>query len=234
VQLDAALDKLAASSGPIKQRLLMAAAHVVSADGVLLTAGGRAPACRRRLARRAGAPDDAAVRRLSANMARVTFCWSLRLSSRASYLGRSISKLGPAAPAPVHHKMSHLPHHGCPGKGNAGRPFRRPRRRAEKKRSRRACSSRCWPCSSSGRAACSITAPRRPDDRDSGGGLGGGRRGGFGMNGPLPVVVNRRAKGRHQHHPERPRDGHPARDRHRDHPDQRLPDRGQFHRGTSS
>jgi Zn-dependent protease with chaperone function len=38
VQLDAALDKLAASSGPIKQRLLMAAAHVVSADGVLLTA----------------------------------------------------------------------------------------------------------------------------------------------------------------------------------------------------
>jgi Zn-dependent protease with chaperone function len=37
VPLDAALDKLAASSGPIKQRLLMAAAHVVSADGVLLT-----------------------------------------------------------------------------------------------------------------------------------------------------------------------------------------------------
>jgi Zn-dependent protease with chaperone function len=37
VQLDAALDKLAAASGPIKQRLLMAAAHVVSADGVLLT-----------------------------------------------------------------------------------------------------------------------------------------------------------------------------------------------------
>ena len=38
VQLDVALDKLATSSGPIKQRLLMAAAHVVSADGVLLTA----------------------------------------------------------------------------------------------------------------------------------------------------------------------------------------------------
>ncbi|MGA2018592.1 MAG: M48 family metallopeptidase [Opitutaceae bacterium] len=38
VKLDAALDKLATSSGPIKQRLLMAAAHVVSADGVLLTA----------------------------------------------------------------------------------------------------------------------------------------------------------------------------------------------------
>ncbi len=38
VQLDAALDKLATASGPIKQRLLMAAAHVVSADGVLLTA----------------------------------------------------------------------------------------------------------------------------------------------------------------------------------------------------
>jgi Zn-dependent protease with chaperone function len=37
VQLDAALDKLATASGPIKQRLLMAAAHVVSADGVLLT-----------------------------------------------------------------------------------------------------------------------------------------------------------------------------------------------------
>jgi hypothetical protein len=37
VQLDAALDKLAGASGPIKQRLLMAAAHVVSADGVLLT-----------------------------------------------------------------------------------------------------------------------------------------------------------------------------------------------------
>jgi Zn-dependent protease with chaperone function len=36
-QLDAALDKLAGASGPIKQRLLMAAAHVVSADGVLLT-----------------------------------------------------------------------------------------------------------------------------------------------------------------------------------------------------
>jgi hypothetical protein len=37
VPLDAALDKLAGASGPIKQRLLMAAAHVVSADGVLLT-----------------------------------------------------------------------------------------------------------------------------------------------------------------------------------------------------
>ena len=37
VQLDAALDKLAGASGPIKQRLLMASAHVVSADGVLLT-----------------------------------------------------------------------------------------------------------------------------------------------------------------------------------------------------
>ena len=38
VQLDAALDKLAVASGPIKQRLLMAAAHVVSADGVILKA----------------------------------------------------------------------------------------------------------------------------------------------------------------------------------------------------
>ncbi len=37
VQLDAALDKLAGASGPIKQRLLVASAHVVSADGVLLT-----------------------------------------------------------------------------------------------------------------------------------------------------------------------------------------------------
>jgi Zn-dependent protease with chaperone function len=37
VPLDAALDKLAGASGPIKQRLLMASAHVVSADGVLLT-----------------------------------------------------------------------------------------------------------------------------------------------------------------------------------------------------
>ena len=37
VQLDAALDKLAGASGPIKQRLLMASAHVVSADGVVLT-----------------------------------------------------------------------------------------------------------------------------------------------------------------------------------------------------
>jgi Zn-dependent protease with chaperone function len=37
-QLDAALDKLAGASGPIKQRLLVAAAHVVSADGVVLTA----------------------------------------------------------------------------------------------------------------------------------------------------------------------------------------------------
>jgi Zn-dependent protease with chaperone function len=37
VPLDAALEKLATASGPIKQRLLMAAAHVVSADGVLLT-----------------------------------------------------------------------------------------------------------------------------------------------------------------------------------------------------
>jgi tellurite resistance protein len=35
--LDGALDRLAGASGPIKQRLLMAAAHVVSADGVLLT-----------------------------------------------------------------------------------------------------------------------------------------------------------------------------------------------------
>jgi Zn-dependent protease with chaperone function len=37
VQLDAALEKLAGASGPIKQRLLTAGAHVVSADGVLLT-----------------------------------------------------------------------------------------------------------------------------------------------------------------------------------------------------
>ena len=36
-QLDAALDRLAGASGPIKQRLLVAAAHVVSADGVVLT-----------------------------------------------------------------------------------------------------------------------------------------------------------------------------------------------------
>ena len=38
VQLDGALDRLAGASGPIKQRLLVAGAHVVSADGVLLTA----------------------------------------------------------------------------------------------------------------------------------------------------------------------------------------------------
>jgi hypothetical protein len=37
VKLDAALERLAGASGPIKQRLLMAAAHVVSADGVILT-----------------------------------------------------------------------------------------------------------------------------------------------------------------------------------------------------
>jgi Zn-dependent protease with chaperone function len=37
VQLDAALDRLASASGPIKQRLLVAGAHVVSADGLLLT-----------------------------------------------------------------------------------------------------------------------------------------------------------------------------------------------------
>jgi Zn-dependent protease with chaperone function len=36
-KLDAALTKLAGASGPIKQRLLVAGAHVVSADGVLLT-----------------------------------------------------------------------------------------------------------------------------------------------------------------------------------------------------
>ncbi|HZZ17883.1 MAG TPA: M48 family metallopeptidase [Opitutaceae bacterium] len=35
--LDAALDKLAGASGPIKQRLLVAGAHVIGADGVLLT-----------------------------------------------------------------------------------------------------------------------------------------------------------------------------------------------------
>ncbi len=35
-QFDAALDKLATASGPIKQRLLMAGAHVVGADGVVL------------------------------------------------------------------------------------------------------------------------------------------------------------------------------------------------------
>jgi uncharacterized tellurite resistance protein B-like protein len=34
--LDAALDKLAVASGPIKQRVLVAGAHVVGADGVLL------------------------------------------------------------------------------------------------------------------------------------------------------------------------------------------------------
>ena len=37
-QLDGALDRLAGASGPIKQRLLVAGAHVVSADGVVLTA----------------------------------------------------------------------------------------------------------------------------------------------------------------------------------------------------
>ncbi|MBI2518287.1 MAG: M48 family metallopeptidase [Opitutae bacterium] len=36
--LDAALDKLASASGPIKQRALLAAAHVVSHDGVILAA----------------------------------------------------------------------------------------------------------------------------------------------------------------------------------------------------
>jgi Zn-dependent protease with chaperone function len=36
VPLDAALDRLAGASGPIKQRLLVAGAHVVGADGVLL------------------------------------------------------------------------------------------------------------------------------------------------------------------------------------------------------
>jgi hypothetical protein len=36
VQLDAALDKLGSASVPIKQRLLVAAAHVVGADGVIL------------------------------------------------------------------------------------------------------------------------------------------------------------------------------------------------------
>ena len=35
-QLDAALDKLTTASGPIKQRALLAAAHVVSSDGVIL------------------------------------------------------------------------------------------------------------------------------------------------------------------------------------------------------
>jgi uncharacterized tellurite resistance protein B-like protein len=34
-KLDAALDKLASASGPIKQRCLLASAHVVSADGVI-------------------------------------------------------------------------------------------------------------------------------------------------------------------------------------------------------
>ena len=37
VELDRALDKLAQASGPIKQRLLVAATYVVSADGVLLS-----------------------------------------------------------------------------------------------------------------------------------------------------------------------------------------------------
>jgi hypothetical protein len=36
-ELDAALDRLAGASGPIKQRLLVAGAHVIGADGVLLT-----------------------------------------------------------------------------------------------------------------------------------------------------------------------------------------------------
>ncbi len=39
-QVDAALDKLAASSLPIKKRLLVAAAHVISSDGVVTTAEG--------------------------------------------------------------------------------------------------------------------------------------------------------------------------------------------------
>jgi Zn-dependent protease with chaperone function len=38
VQLDAALDRLATASGPIKQRLLAAAAHLVGADGSILIA----------------------------------------------------------------------------------------------------------------------------------------------------------------------------------------------------
>jgi hypothetical protein len=36
--LDGALDKLAAASGPIKQRTLVAGAHVISADGRLTVA----------------------------------------------------------------------------------------------------------------------------------------------------------------------------------------------------
>ena len=38
VRLDAALDKLASASGPIKQRLLFASAHIVGADGTILIA----------------------------------------------------------------------------------------------------------------------------------------------------------------------------------------------------
>ena len=38
VRLDAALDKLATTSGPIKQRLLFASAHIVGADGTILIA----------------------------------------------------------------------------------------------------------------------------------------------------------------------------------------------------
>ena len=38
VRLDAALDKLATASGPIKQRTLFAGAHVAGADGSLLIA----------------------------------------------------------------------------------------------------------------------------------------------------------------------------------------------------
>ena len=40
VQVDAALDKLAVSSLPIKKRLLVAAAHVIASDGVVSTAEG--------------------------------------------------------------------------------------------------------------------------------------------------------------------------------------------------
>ena len=56
-QVDAALDKLALSSLPIKQRLLVAAGHVIASDGTVSVGEGEAPEARSSAGRRCSCPS---------------------------------------------------------------------------------------------------------------------------------------------------------------------------------
>ncbi len=98
--LDQALDRLAGASGPIKQRLIVACAHVVSADGTLqvseaelIRAVAASLTCRSRHWRRLTLPS------CCLRNGAVTFCWGLRLCRRTCTVARFIPRR--ARPPPI-------------------------------------------------------------------------------------------------------------------------------------